>query len=777
MPSVGMRRTTRVFGVVKAADGARVLRSGRRIWPNVDEPKVKRAHDVVDRDWNCLNPSKGKGNKVSGGRSNGAGSRPCSPREISSEKDDKEIDFPVRKRRKVATAEAVGDEKTVDKLFGVVYSRKRKRLSGQSSDNRSEEPLRSLKFYCRRKRLSDRVVSPRRLYGPVITLTVDASCEESWFSTVFVLVMRYVRRGQLGLSSLASFFLSQPINDVFADHGVRFLAEPPLSSRGVCKFFGALNCLPLFSADFNAIPRCFMDMHFTLFLRVVPRSFAFVKKSLYLLNNPVEESDSESEIVLSEPCNPRNGVVVGLHPSVTASKLTGGNAQYRGSLGFHSIQKRRSSLRRRRARNLSHGVHKPHNGTPVSELSGNWKNRTTSVSSRKLRSSVLNNSSPSSNGISTISKPRTKEELDSLCCSANILVIGSDRCTREEGCGVMLEFSSSKEWFVVIKKDGAIRYRHRARKTMRPCSCNRFTQSIVWLGDNDWKLEFCDKQDWLGFKEIYNECYERNILEQNAKVIPIPGVREVSGYSEDIADFPSFVMPVPYISVKEDEVTRAMARNIAIYDMDSEDEEWLERQNEEMLGEEHEQSQRLEQDAFELMIDGFEKCFFQSPADDLLNEKAATVASLSYLGRQEVVEAVHDYWARKRKQRKAPLLRVFQGHQAKKSPLLFKHVFRKRRSFKRQGSQLHGKSKQLSLVGVKAAEQEASEEQNDYLRVEEAKALADRAMEIAIAKRRRAQVLAENADLAVYKAMTALRIAEAMKVAESSEVATSLFLN
>lgn len=71
---------------------------------------------------------------------------------------------------------------------------------------------------------------------------------------------------------------------------------------------------------------------------------------------------------------------------------------------------------------------------------------------------------------------------------------------------------------------------------------------------------------------------------------------------------------------------------------------------------------------------------------------------------------------------------------------------------------------------VKATE---PEEQNDYLRMEEAKVFADRTMETAIAKRRRAQVLAENADLAVYKAMVALRIAEAIKEAESREVDTT----
>lgn len=81
-------------------------------------------------------------------------------------------------------------------------------------------------------------------------------------------------------------------------------------------------------------------------------------------------------------------------------------------------------------------------------------------------------------------------------------------------------------------------------------------------------------------------------------------------------------------------------------------------------------------------------------------------------------------------------------------------------------------------VSVKAAKQEAWEEQNVFLRVKEAKALADTSMEIAMSKRRRAQVLAENADLAVYKAMVARRIAQAMKVAGSSgEVAASLFLN
>lgn len=42
---------------------------------------------------------------------------------------------------------------------------------------------------------------------------------------------------------------------------------------------------------------------------------------------------------------------------------------------------------------------------------------------------------------------------------------------------------------------------------MRPCSCNRFAHCIVWIGNNDWKLEFVDRKDWLSFKGIYKECY------------------------------------------------------------------------------------------------------------------------------------------------------------------------------------------------------------------------------------------------------------------------------
>lgn len=76
-----------------------------------------------------------------------------------------------------------------------------------------------------------------------------------------------------------------------------------------------------------------------------------------------------------------------------------------------------------------------------------------------------------------------------------------------------------------------------------------------------------------------------------------------------------------------------------------------------------------------------------------------------------------------------------------------------------------------------AAEQDALEEKNAMLRIEEAKASADKSMELAILKRKRAQVLMENADLATYKATMLIRIAEAAQVAESTNVSAEYFLD
>lgn len=83
----------------------------------------------------------------------------------------------------------------------------------------------------------------------------------------------------------------------------------------------------------------------------------------------------------------------------------------------------------------------------------------------------------------------------------------------------------------------------------------------------------------------------------------------------------------------------------------------------------------------------------------------------------------------------------------------------------------------IHLFSALAAERGALEEQSALRKVEEAQASANRSLELAMAKRQRAQSLMGNADLAAYRATMALRIAEAAQVVESPDVAAAHFLD
>lgn len=586
MPSVGMKRTTRVCRM-KSSE-ARVLRSGRQLRPDSGEVKPKRrSNDGVEFNNSVKKNPKNEVNKSSATELNGK------PKRLGHEETPK-------KRAKKMKAEALNNGTTVDKMFGIVYTRKKKR---------------------------------------------------------------------------------------------------------------------------NGVQKCLLSEN---------------SESKTTIKSTALEIDKVSCKIVSSPC-------------FKASKSV-----------RSSIQKRRSSLRRMRARNtfsngalMSDLITSRRNGIPFSSV----------VSKNKLRSSTRNGSASSlSDMSSSVSDLMPKVESDSSQCSANVLIIEPDRCYREEGAVVSLELSPSKEWLVVIKTKRSNKYSLKADKFMRPSSVNRFTRAVIWPGDDNWKLEFPNRQDWVVFKDLYKECCERNVPASVCRVIPVPGVREVSGY----AGKPSvqFRRPDSYISIDGDEVSRALAKRIANYDMDLEDEEWLKKFNYEFFrGNGH--LQHLSEDCFELMIDAFEKANFCSP-DDHSNDVSVAAAHLCVdLGIKGVVEAVHAYWLKKKEQRRSPLLRVFQGHQVKKAPVVPQPLLRKRRSFKRQAS--HGRGKLPSLLQAMAAQHDAVEEEIVMVRVEEARAAATRAVESAILKREQAQMLLQNADMATYKAVMALRIAEAASIGESSE--------
>ncbi|KAK6233840.1 hypothetical protein QUC31_006246 [Theobroma cacao] len=783
MPSVGMRRTTRVFRMVKSSEVARVLRSGRRLWPDSGEAKPKRLANEGDENYNLM--KKAPKSEVNGVAAEVSGR----PKRLGNEEN-------PRKQSRKMKAGALNTSGSVDKMFGIVYTRKRKRngvqnghLSGNSEQGNYGKKI------SRRQTIENRNTNEDVEEPKMFSFVVENGDCNGCFSNFLILVLGYVKRAEVRLSELAAFLMSQPISSVYSSNGVNFFWGPR-NRTGICKFFGAKDSIPLFSLDFSAVPRYFLYMHYSKVLRLK-------RIQIVPVNSDEVVSDSEED----EPCvtsvvdvcksTSGNAAVeidnlgskVVLHPSVRASKLTGRNAQCRNGLSSRSIQKRRSSLRRRRARNPSIvAIHKA-NGALMSDLISSRRNGipfSSVVSKNKLRSSVRNSSVANVSDVgSSISD--LMQNVDSSQCSANILVIEADRCYREEGAIVTLELSASREWLLVVKKGSSTKFACKADKFMRPSSCNRFTHAIIWTGDDNWKLEFPNRQDWIIFKDLYKECSERNVPASTVKAIPVPGVHEVPGY-EDRRSVP-FCRPDFYISLDGDEVSRALAKRTANYDMDSEDEEWLKKFNNEFFsGNGH--CEHLSEDCFELMVDAFEKAYFCSP-DDYSNENAAAHLCLD-LGTRGLVEAVHTYWLRKRKQRRSALLRVFQGHQVKKAPLVPKPFLRKRRSFKRQAS--HGRGKQPYLLqgprfrynaetsiicncAALAAERDSMAEQNAMLKLEEARVSASRSVELAVLKRQRTQLLMENADLATYKAMMALRIAEAARFTESSDVAVAHFFD
>lgn len=799
MPSVGMRRTTRVFG-------ARVLRSGRRLWTGPGEGKHTRVAAATaaaasnGEEWIEL-----LDNSQDGG---GGGGSHC--KENGWRLDDdvglKQQEFAVMDiDEKISEPESVGNRNrslvnqnsSVDRIWGFVYQRKRKRIDSKSSDfegsSENKIALEDRKYGKQfvRKQWSRKRIGERQGFARsrvLIAVVEPSSCGIDGFACLLSLILRYMKRAKLKLLQLSAFVRSEPVAHVFSSQGIHFLPDSlstnlSTKSSGNCKFFGARCFIPLFTVEFSAVPFCFMYLHSSLLLRS-----AFLSNVIVTYSNVMD--DRMTEVVEHLPCissekdSPGFGTLISgnnnygmgdiFNSAVEAPKLTGRAVQFRNGVNAHNIRKRRSSLRSKRMTNPSIFRRRKINGPLGSNLVSSRKNGhllAPAPSDRQLRSSVRKCSTPNIKELKS-SLVALTQDIDSTCCSANILVVESHKCYRIQGATVKLEISASKQWSLAVKKDGITRHSLTALKLMRPCSCNRVTNDIIWTEDNNnWKLEFPDRRDWLIFKELYKECSNRNVQVPSGNIIPVPGVYEVSGYAD--SNNVDFRRPISYISVKDDELSRALAKRTANYDMDSDDEEWLRTLNNESFAAGNEQWEHVSEEIFELIIDAFEKAVYCSP-DDYSDEKAAVNLCLD-LERKEVVEAVYNYWLKKRKQKRSALIRVFQCFQPRKAELLPKPIFRKKRSFKRQASN-SGRGKQRTFLQAMATEQDVLEEQNALLRVQEAKAAASRSGSSAAVKRQRAQLLMGNADLATYKAAMALRIAEAARIAESADAAASLFL-
>ena len=437
----------------------------------------------------------------------------------------------------------------------------------------------------------------------------------------------------------------------------------------MCVIFGAVQSIPMFHLDFSAVPLCFMHLHSLMLFRVT-----WIQARLVYNNNQLDvdmssdnAEDSNEEYLVSSPPGSSlecKSMVVGVdhtksrsisHPSVRASRLGSRTLQYRNGFSFRGIRKRRSSRGMRRPRSHSLAAMQK----AIGSLGADDMKR--SVSFPSAASCIRHKNLARRDSAGRIREEsstalRSAMDVSSSCCNANILIVESDKCLREEGASIVLEFSASCEWLLVVKKDGSTRYTFKADKViMKPASCNRFTHAILWSSDNGWKLEFPNRRDWFIFKDLYKECSDRNIPCSAAKAIPVPIVSEVPGYVDSSGV--SFRRPDTYISVNDDEVCRAMAKSTANYDMDSDDEEWLSKFNDELVATDN-HHECVSADNFELMVDAFEKGFFCNP--DAFSNEEAPADICTHLGSQSIVESLFAYWTKKRKQRKSSLIRVFQ---------------------------------------------------------------------------------------------------------------------
>nr|GMD31956.1 uncharacterized protein LOC109155733 [Ipomoea batatas] len=778
MPSVGMRRTTRVFG-------ARVLRSGRRLWTQVEGKHLRAGNG--EKLIGILENGGVRGGaevpqcKENGWHENDAFSKQqVTKMEVDSNLESRAVELELERH----AGEAVNENANVGRRWGAVYRRKRKYMvEGYDSENKALEDRRFGKHFVRKQWKKKARYSPKDspdLPGSVALSVVIHSSYSSGRSIYCLLnsLLGCLRRSMVNLEQFFAFICSKPICDVFSSHGIHFLKEcTPEMRAGVCIISGVRYSVPLFTVNFSAIPCCFMYLHSSLSLRSVRPSYALWMHPMgidvsgempdytdYGLCDRSESDKSGHSGIASDKDHSRKWVLA--QPTIRVPKLAARNSQLKSG---RTIQKRRRGLRPRRGKRssviglqkangamVSDSLRFRHSGIQLSSMSSHsglrGLNKTTARNIKELKSALLDST----------------QDLDATSCSANLLVIESDKGYREEGAVIALEQSVSKQWTLAVKKGGTRRYNLTAEKVMRPCSSNRVTHDIIWTVDNSWKLEFPNRRDWLIFKELYKECVDRNVQPSSVSTIPVPGICEVSGYAES-GTFP-FIRPESYITVKTDELARALDKRTANYDLDTDDEEWVNEFNSQCCIENN-LHQCITVERFELMIDSLEKWVFCNP-DGSSDDKAALITCLSS-ERKETAEAVYGYWCKKRKQKRSPLIRVFQLYQPRRTLMTPKYVLRKKRSFKRQGSQA-GRGKQRTFLQGLAAKQDAQQQQQSaILKVKEAKAAANRQEGLAVIKRQKAQQLMENADLATYKAMMALRIAEAARNAESTENAAA----
>lgn len=242
--------------------------------------------------------------------------------------------------------------------------------------------------------------------------------------------------------------------------------------------------------------------------------------------------------------------------------------------------------------------------------------------------------------------------LELVTCDANILINGGDKGWRERGARVFLEADQQKEWKLAVKCSGELRYAYKVQQDLQPGSTNRYTHAMMWKGGKDWALEFPERSQWFVFKEMHEECHNRNIRAASIKNIPIPGVRliEVDDHHQKEE---CFTRTPWYLRQVRDDVEMAMDASHVMYDMDSEDEEWVCR-----IRSKGDDEEIISDELFEKVMDMLEKVSYAQKRDNFssgeIDELIARVTPL------QVAKSIYDHWREKRQRKGMPLVRQLQ---------------------------------------------------------------------------------------------------------------------
>lgn len=244
----------------------------------------------------------------------------------------------------------------------------------------------------------------------------------------------------------------------------------------------------------------------------------------------------------------------------------------------------------------------------------------------------------------------TDMELVDLCCIANVLITRNNRSWREAGISVELQ-SRGSEWVISVQINGVIRS-HKVLESTINSRVNRYTHAMMWKGGDDWTLEFSDRTHWTRFKGMHEECSNRNARAAFVKQIPIPSVKQIPDSIEGKhIDCPRFWANG---GQWPGEVETALNCSTRVYDMDSEDENWLAEVNKRASTEE-----TMSVEAFERIIDKLERITYLRQGEMVVTDEVAELCE--NLASENAVLLVHAYWFNKRLIRENALIRYFES--------------------------------------------------------------------------------------------------------------------